>query len=467
MKRKSGIRLSALRKKLMSEIGKERARKGEIKRDSDGQFTSKNTSGIKIKGVKPVVNKGVADKFDKTLIKGLSNKNASKRDSFVKELTSKVDGITNLDKKQQIKKYIKETLERNLNKPNPSEEVKKIATPKKDKQTISSYLKNTGKVKLYDKEAKGWDIQKVKEPIKKENSSESIKKKREELKNDIDKLVESSKNANLEEKKAIDIEISKKRVLAVALFKEQQELSKKELEIKEKKATDSTSNIQTKYKDINEGSDNEVEKDKKIRKMISDELKATYEPPKKERTHGMPDEENMWSVKYNGIEFHDGDDLEKSRIVDIIKEMNEKKLPMELVKQTKNIYLSKQRNKKDAYWAEKYNRPGEVSAATGGDGDVVTYGINKVKYSTLTHEMGHNLALAKYGTSKPPEDSDYEKASKEGDHISLYGQVNLAEDFAETVSYMFSDIKFAKGKSGDLSQIADRIKEVNRLLGIK
>jgi len=171
MKRKSGIRLSALRKKMMSEIGKERAKKGEIKRDSDGQFASKNTSGvIKVKRAKPVVNKGVADKFDKTLIKGVSNKNASQRDSFAKDLTSKVDGITNLDKKQKIKKYIRETLQHNLNKANPSEETRKISTPKRDKQTISSYLKNTGKVKLYDKEAKGWDIQKVKQPLKRETT---------------------------------------------------------------------------------------------------------------------------------------------------------------------------------------------------------------------------------------------------------------------------------------------------------
>ena len=251
MKRKSGIRLSALRKKLMSEIGKERARKGEIKRDSNGKFASKNTSGvIKIKGVKPFVNKGVADKFDKTLIKGVSNKNASKRDSFVKELTSKVDGITNLDKKQQIKKYIKETLQRNLNKPNPSEEVKKISTPKKDKQTISSYLKNTGKVKLYDKEAKGWDTQKVKQPVKKEPVKREITGTHDDLPNMLLKSLRSFKI--IKEDQNGNKFFGMVHELTTKEITDKKDSKDKELGITKKEITEEEYNVlvSTKFKDI-------------------------------------------------------------------------------------------------------------------------------------------------------------------------------------------------------------------------
>ena len=101
---------------------------------------------------------------------------------------------------------------------------------------------------------------------------------------------------------------------------------------------------------------------------------------------------------------------------------------------TKNVYITLQQNNKDAYWEQKFGIKGFKSAGTGGDGDIVAYNGVLTK-SLFAHEAGHNLALAHFGTSTPPPDSDFgkirakwEKDKNAESPIMDYGKTNVAED---------------------------------------
>lgn len=159
------------------------------------------------------------------------------------------------------------------------------------------------------------------------------------------------------------------------------------------------------------------------------------------QAHNMSKNESMWSFEFEGIKYFTTGDVDgKNPAVGTIRELLERpKLPESLTKHTDQVIFSEQRSNADEYWSKKYKIEGFVSGATGGDGRVVYYNKNGGA-DTLAHEMGHNFAYGRYGTTNPPDSSKYVKAAKkDGKHLSDYGQKAIAEDFAESVAFYFSN----------------------------
>jgi hypothetical protein len=117
-----------------------------------------------------------------------------------------------------------------------------------------------------------------------------------------------------------------------------------------------------------------------------------------------------------------------------------------LAKHSNRVILTTQRNTDDDYWAKKYNKPGFRSAATGGTLKTITvYNGTPVSKGTIAHEMGHNLATAKYGSTHPPASSEFYQAtlSWEGPP-SEYGKNSISEDYAETAMFYEVDREWLK-----------------------
>jgi hypothetical protein len=82
----------------------------------------------------------------------------------------------------------------------------------------------------------------------------------------------------------------------------------------------------------------------------------------------------------------------------------------------------------------RYNNPGHVSSATGGDGDIVKYLGDAIARESLAHEMGHNLATANYGRTAPDQWSRFHQAYSSGEQPwTAYARSSIYEDFAESV----------------------------------
>lgn len=163
--------------------------------------------------------------------------------------------------------------------------------------------------------------------------------------------------------------------------------------------------------------------------------------PKPIKAHGMDQAEDMVSVTWEGITywFKKGD-VSEINLAELIVAMSEEQLPRRLTSATKRVIFSDQPNLKDAYWAVKYNDPGFVSLATGGDGTVVVYRKQPIDIGTMAHEMGHNLATTKYGSTWPPPGSAYGKAMASGEPPPTnYAMNSPAEDFAESIRLYFTD----------------------------
>ncbi len=158
--------------------------------------------------------------------------------------------------------------------------------------------------------------------------------------------------------------------------------------------------------------------------------------------HGMTDSEKMNSINYEGITIRYVDNKdENSAITKTIKNLADSdKLPDELQKHTREIILTDQKNKDDSYWAKQYKMPGFESAATGGDGDIVVYGGRQASVDTISHEMGHNLAKARYGSATPTSESEFDAAISSGEPPpTKYAKVAPAEDFAESIKLYIAD----------------------------
>lgn len=177
------------------------------------------------------------------------------------------------------------------------------------------------------------------------------------------------------------------------------------------------------------------------RRLIREYIDKHQKPAVEQKHHGMTEPELMHSVEVGGLTVHykatAGMDAPEVRQIRTI--LRNDPLPESLTKHTKNLYMSSQKNSQDEYWAKKHNIPGFVSGATGGHGAVVNYHGSTVPSGTLTHEMGHNLAVARYGASSPTPGSDYRNAMASGEEpTSGYARTNPAEDFAEAISMHFS-----------------------------
>lgn len=172
------------------------------------------------------------------------------------------------------------------------------------------------------------------------------------------------------------------------------------------------------------------------------------------REHGMSNAEkfNEITVAHPGGEIH----LQYSpkfisSASDTLRDLAHPSIPGELMSNIGKVVLSTQRNKNDDYWAKEYGRS-FTSAATGGDGNIVAYNGGGLDYGVIAHEAGHNLATNTWGSTKPPEKSDFGKCQKmasDGKHVengvTAYGKENRDEDFAESCKlYTESREAFAK-----------------------
>ena len=154
------------------------------------------------------------------------------------------------------------------------------------------------------------------------------------------------------------------------------------------------------------------------------------------RKHGMSNPEPMRQVEFDSVPFYYRDTARgRPYIRETIRRLAAvEQIPEELSEHTQAVYLSTQRNKADAYWEQQYNLPKFRSLATGGNGEVVVYD-DPIGSGSLSHEMGHNLAWARYGTTRPPQGTDYSKATADPTEppVSRYAGNSIAEDFAEAV----------------------------------
>lgn len=178
--------------------------------------------------------------------------------------------------------------------------------------------------------------------------------------------------------------------------------------------------------------------------------------------HGMTDSEKMYSITLEGLVFYFASNKDSNSAISkiVLDYFNSEKLPEELTRYTKEIVVTSQRNKADDYWAKAYNMPGFVSGATGDNGSIVIYKNYIAKMDTISHEMGHNLAVGKYGDhGNIKADSDYMKAINSGEAPpTKYATKANAEDFAESVSlYVENSEKFGK-------QCPERFKVIDKLL---
>jgi hypothetical protein len=166
------------------------------------------------------------------------------------------------------------------------------------------------------------------------------------------------------------------------------------------------------------------------------------------KTHGMTAAERMHSIRYgeHTIHFPDTQAGKVAAAGTARGLLLGAPLHPEASRHTKNIYLTTQANSHDAHWEKRYNVKGFQSAATGGDGDVVVYhGAYLGSAGTFSHEAGHNLANARYGSTFPRSSGDFMKAAAKEGPPSQYATNSHAEDFAESVRlYTHDNAAFAK-----------------------
>jgi SPP1 gp7 family putative phage head morphogenesis protein len=151
--------------------------------------------------------------------------------------------------------------------------------------------------------------------------------------------------------------------------------------------------------------------------------------------HGMTESENLVKVRFGGIDIYATSFTDNSDVVNSLSRfISDGWFPENLRKETDEIIFSSQRNKEDDYWAKKYNSTNFVSAATGGDRSVVVYNARGINHESMAHEMGHNLAFARYGTTTPNASTTaFGKLAKHTKAPTQYGGNSVAEDFAESV----------------------------------
>ena len=176
--------------------------------------------------------------------------------------------------------------------------------------------------------------------------------------------------------------------------------------------------------------------------ITRDYLKELEEPGLHPRLdHGMTGAESLRRVVWGDTEwfYPEGGDT-RSPIVRTWLNMAiiPDELPSNLTRHTRRVTFTGQSNKQDGYWKVQYNDPNHVSGATGGDGGVVIYNGKEGSASLMAHEMGHNLALGKYGRTEPGLFSDFRKAIDSGEpKPTTYAANSDAEDFAESVMSYF------------------------------
>jgi len=158
--------------------------------------------------------------------------------------------------------------------------------------------------------------------------------------------------------------------------------------------------------------------------------------------HGMSETATFKVVDFNGIRWlYEADDpYSTKRLASSIRTVRNMNIPDSLSKHTSNILYTSQRNRQDKIWGERFNMKNFISTATSGDGSIVYYDGSTATEYNLIHEMGHNLALRRYGRVVVPSKSDYGRLWMRWRNnpalespVSDYGKVAIQEDFAEAV----------------------------------
>jgi hypothetical protein len=153
------------------------------------------------------------------------------------------------------------------------------------------------------------------------------------------------------------------------------------------------------------------------------------------RAHGMADAEPMHTLEWEGQTFRYADDARMvDRIVFELTSTGWRPMPMALKRATREIVFTTQTNEDDEKWKVRYNDQSHVSGATGGDGRIVVYRGAGLYGSTESHESGHNLAAHLWGSTHPPESSEYGRViDSDEPPVSDYARNSRSEDFAEAV----------------------------------
>jgi len=179
--------------------------------------------------------------------------------------------------------------------------------------------------------------------------------------------------------------------------------------------------------------------------------------------HGMRTYETLESVTFGGIKYRfprlkSPDDP----VIATINSILDRNLPNELTRHTKEIIFTKQSNNNDAYWEKMYRMPNFKSGATGGDGRIVVYSGRGADSYMIAHEMGHNLAKARYNSTHPSPNSEFAKIPSSEPPVSLYGTKSLSEDFAEAVAaYIASPADLKRSAPQRFEVIKKLIKDKN------
>lgn len=190
---------------------------------------------------------------------------------------------------------------------------------------------------------------------------------------------------------------------------------------------------------------------------LAKHIKQTASTPQLQMAHGMSRAEKMWSFEHRGIRFHGSGEIDANHpIVRTFAEFSPRDLPQELTKHTTDIFMTGQENDKDEYWRKKY-KGFTTSAATGGDGSIVIYNSRPLERDVIAHEMGHNLAKARYGSLTPPPTSDYAKAMTKAPAVSKYAENSPSEDFAEALRTYAKDPGTLKKMAPDRFAVVDRL----------
>lgn len=156
--------------------------------------------------------------------------------------------------------------------------------------------------------------------------------------------------------------------------------------------------------------------------------------------HGMSQAESLYSVPFGGMTLFAGGAIDRdSPVVTFVRDFANRKppYPASLLKHTKGIYFSKQKNNQDGGWETQYNMPGFTSGATGGDGKITVYNGGGLSREMFAHEAGHNLATDRYGSPTPDSRSYYATKTKGLPEVSPYASKSITESFAEDVSRYF------------------------------
>ncbi len=149
-------------------------------------------------------------------------------------------------------------------------------------------------------------------------------------------------------------------------------------------------------------------------------------------------------------------------------------LPADAVKDVDKITVNPYRNKWDEYWEKEYKTKNFKSAATAGERlgerviDIYPAGHKftppSMVANTMQHELGHIVAVRKYGETKP--NAEWLKAIEADKRkVSDYGNNSHAEDFAEAMR-IYLETDGGARKPELLRKYAGRFKILDEIMNV-